>query len=334
MIRLESVSKSYPNGILFNNVNISINKGMRVGLVGKNGSGKSTLLKLILKEEPPDTGSIQIQKALKIGYLSQDVVEESRLSVMDEVKRGYPKILELEKKVVKYNDLVSKNPTSVHYSESLGKYQTNYEALGGWNLEKKINSVLSGLGFRDHQFKMSMKSFSGGWRMRVALAKILIKDPDILFLDEPTNHLDLDAIIWLESFISKWSGSLILISHDRAFLDRAINNILEIDLKKVVLYKGNYSDYKRSKKLRFEQHKASYKNQIRHIQETERFIERFRYKSSKAVQVQSRIKSLQKLDRIEAPEEDKKKIILNLPTANRSPLKVARLEKIKKCILI
>ncbi len=330
MIRLESVSKSYPNGVLFNNVNISINKGMRVGLVGKNGSGKSTLLKLILKEERPDTGSIQIQKALKIGYLSQDVVEESGLSVMDEVKRGYPKILELEKKVVKYNDLVSKNPTSVHYSESLGKYQTNYEALGGWNLEKKINSVLSGLGFRDHQLKMSMKSFSGGWRMRVALAKILIKDPDILFLDEPTNHLDLDAIIWLESFISKWSGSLILISHDRAFLDRAINNILEIDLKKVVLYKGNYSDYKRSKKLRFEQHRASYKNQIRHIQETERFIERFRYKSSKAVQVQSRIKSLQKLDRIEAPEEDKKKIILNLPTANRSPLKVARLEKIKK----
>ena len=330
MIRLESVSKSYPNGVLFNNVNISINKGMRVGLVGKNGSGKSTLLKLILKEERPDTGSIQIQKALKIGYLSQDVVEESGLSVMDEVKRGYPKILELEKKVVKYNDLVSKNPTSVHYSESLGKYQTNYEALGGWNLEKKINSVLSGLGFRDHQFKMSMKSFSGGWRMRVALAKILIKDPDILFLDEPTNHLDLDAIIWLESFISKWSGSLILISHDRAFLDRAINNILEIDLKKVVLYKGNYSDYKRSKKLRFEQHKASYKNQIRYIQETEKFIERFRYKSSKAVQVQSRIKSLQKLDRIEAPEEDKKKIILNLPTANRSPLKVARLEKIKK----
>ena len=330
MIRLESVSKSYPNGVLFNNVNISINKGMRVGLVGKNGSGKSTLLKLILKKEPPDTGSIQNQKDLKIGYLSQDVVEESNLSVMDEVKRGYPKILELEKKVAKYNELVSKNPTSLNYSESLGKYQTDYEALGGWNLEKKINSVLSGLGFRDRQFKMSMKSFSGGWRMRVALAKILIKDPDILFLDEPTNHLDLDAIIWLESFISKWSGSLILISHDRAFLDRSINNILEIDLKKVVLYKGNYSDYKRSKKLRFEQHKASYKNQIRHIQETERFIERFRYKSSKAVQVQSRIKSLQKLDRIEAPEEDKKKIILNLPTANRSPLKVARLEKIKK----
>ena len=131
----------------------------------------------------------------------------------------------------------------------------------------------------------------------------------------------------MQSFISKWSGSLILISHDRAFLDRAINNILEIDLKKIVLYKGNYSDYKRSKKLRFEQYKASYKNQIRHIQETERFIERFRYKSSKAVQVQSRIKSLQKLDRIEAPEEDKKKIILNLPTANRSPLKVARLKK-------
>ena len=131
MIRLESVSKSYSNGVLFNNVNISINKGMRVGLVGKNGSGKSTLLKLILKEETLDTGSIQIQKALKIGYLSQDVVEESELSVMDEVKKGHPKILELEKKVAKYNDLVSKNPTSAHYSESLGKYQTDYEALRG-----------------------------------------------------------------------------------------------------------------------------------------------------------------------------------------------------------
>ena len=330
MIRLDSISKSYPNGLLFSKANIFIKKGMRIGLVGKNGSGKTTLLKIMLKTESIDSGKIQVNKGLKIGYLSQNIIESSNQSVLKEVKNGFPEIIKLEKKITKYLALISENPNSRNLSEKLGFYQTKYESLDGWGLEKKIKKILSGLGFKSNQFDLKLEVFSGGWRMRVALAKILAQKPDVLFLDEPTNHLDLDATIWLESFISNWNGSLVLISHDREFLDRSVNNILEIEFKKVVLYKGNYSEYKRNKKTRMEQHRSNYKNQQKQIKEIERFIDRFRYKSSKAVQVQSRIKSLEKLEKIQEPEEDKKKIILNFQQPNRSPLIVAKLKNIKK----
>ena len=249
MIRLDSIKKSYPNGELFSNVNISIKRGMRVGLVGKNGSGKTTLLRIMLNKESPDSGHLQIEKTVNIGYLAQEIVIGSKLSIVDEVKGAFPELCNLEKKIKDCSLSISENPNDEMVIEKLGEYQSRYEALGGWALDKKIKKILGGLGFREDQFNSQMEEFSGGWRMRVALARILTQKPDVLFLDEPTNHLDLDATIWLESFISKWEGSLVLISHDKEFLDRSVNTILEIDLKKVVLYKGNYSDIKQINKL-------------------------------------------------------------------------------------
>ena len=330
MIRLDSIKKTYPNGELFSNVNISIKRGMRVGLVGKNGSGKTTLLRIMLNKESPDSGHLQIERSISIGYLAQDIVVGTKLSIVEEVKAGFQDLIDLEKNITEYLVLVSKNPRNFGYADKLGAYQNRYEALGGWAIEKRIKKVLGGLGFKESQFNSQMEEFSGGWRMRVALAKILTQKPDVLFLDEPTNHLDLDATIWLESFIAKWEGSLVLISHDKEFLDRSVNTIFEIDLKKVVLYKGNYSDYKINKKIRLEQLRSSYKNQQKQIKETENFINRFRSKSTKAIQVQSRIKQLEKLEKIEAPEEDKTKITLNLPQPNRSPLIVANFKNIFK----
>ena len=330
MIRLDSIKKSYPNGELFSNVNISIKRGMRVGLVGKNGSGKTTLLRIMLNKESPDCGHLQIEKTVNIGYLAQEIVTGSKLSIVDEVKGAFPELCNLEKKIKDCSLSISENPNDAMVMEKLGEYQSRYEALGGWALDKKIKKILGGLGFRENQFNSQMEEFSGGWRMRVALARILTQKPDVLFLDEPTNHLDLDATIWLESFISKWEGSLVLISHDKEFLDRSVNTILEIELKKVVLYKGNYSDYKKNKQIRLDQHRSSYKNQQKQIKETERFIDRFRSKSTKAIQVQSRIKQLEKLEKIEAPEEDKKQIFLNLPQPSRSPQIIVKFKNIFK----
>jgi ATP-binding cassette, subfamily F, member 3 len=330
MIRLDSIKKSYPNGELFSNVNISIKRGMRVGLVGKNGSGKTTLLRIMLNKESPDFGHLQVEKNLNIGYLAQEIVTGSKLSIVDEVKDAFPELRKLEKNIKDYSFLISNNPNDAACIEKLGEYQSRYEALGGWSLDKKIKKILGGLGFSKNQFNSQMEEFSGGWRMRVALARILTQKPDVLFLDEPTNHLDLDATIWLETFISKWEGSLVLISHDKEFLDRSVNTILEVDLKKVVLYKGNYSEYKTNKEIRLDQHRSSYKNQQKQIKETGRFIDRFRSKSTKAIQVQSRIKQLEKLEKIEATEEDKKQIVLNLPQPSRSPQIIVRFKNIFK----
>ncbi len=330
MINLDSISKSYQDNQLFSDVNISIKRGMRIGLVGKNGSGKTTLLRIMLNEESPDTGFLKIEKYINIGYLAQETVESSTLSVIQEVKKAFPEINNLEKQIEIYTALISKNPGIKTYEKKLGEYQTRYESLDGWNIEKKIKKILGGLGFKENQLNLSLERFSGGWRMRVALAKILVQNPDVLFLDEPTNHLDLDATIWLESFISKWEGSFVLISHDKEFLDRSVNNILDIDLNKVVLYKGNYSEFLVKKKIRSDQYISKYKNQQKQIKETERFIDKFRYKSSKAVQVQSRIKMLKKLTLIKPPEEDNRKIKINIPQPTRSPLRVAEFKDVKK----
>ena len=202
--------------------------------------------------------------------------------------------------------------------------------MGGWSIENNAKKILGGLGFKESQFNEKVTTLSGGWRMRVVLASILLQDPDIIILDEPTNHLDLDATIWLETFLSSWKGSLVLISHDRTFLDKSVNHILEIELKKAFLFKDNYSSYKDQKTTRIEQHKNSYKNQQKQIKETQKFIERFRYKSTKASQVQSRIKNLEKLKKIEEPEESNQILRLSIPSKTRSPLKLISCRNIKK----
>ena len=330
MIRLENMSKSFPDGDLFNHVNIFIKRGMRIGLVGPNGSGKTTLLRIMLGKESPDSGSIQVDKFTTIGYLAQDIVAGTGRSILEEVLNTYPEVRDLEGKILTLSEAISKDHNNMELINKLGDAQNRFESLGGWNLEDKAKKILSGLGFSDEKFTQPMDVFSGGWRMRVALASILLQEPDILFLDEPTNHLDLEATIWLELFLSNWRGGLVMISHDRAFLDRSVNNILEIDLKKITLYHGNYTKFTEEKALRMEQHKNAYRNQQKQIKDTERFIERFRSKNTKATQVQSRVKMLDKLEKIEAPTEQKHTMNLRLPQPKRLPLNVASCRNVTK----
>ena len=330
MIRLENLSKSFPDGDLFNNVNISIKRGMRIGLVGPNGSGKTTLLRIMLGKESPDSGNVQVDKSTTIGYLAQDIVAGTGRSILEEVLTAYPEVRELEGQILTLSEAISKDHGNTDLVEKLGDAQHRFEALGGWNLEDKAKKILSGLGFVDNQFTEPMDTFSGGWRMRVALASILLQEPDILFLDEPTNHLDLEATIWLESFLSKWKGGMVMISHDREFLDRSINKILEIDFKIITLFHGNYTKYREEKSLRMEQHRNAYRNQQKQIKDTERFIERFRAKNTKATQVQSRVKMLDKLEKIEAPTEQTNAMNLKLPQPTRSPLIVASCRNVTK----
>ncbi|HBR86444.1 MAG TPA: hypothetical protein DEA65_01190, partial [Candidatus Marinimicrobia bacterium] len=330
MIRLENLSKSFPDGDLFNNVNVTINRGMRIGLVGPNGSGKTTLLRIMLGKDSPDSGNVQVDKSTTIGYLAQDIVAGTGRSILEEVLVAYPEIRELEGQILALSDEISKDHGNMDLVNKLGDAQHRFEALGGWNLEDKAKKILSGLGFSDKKFTEHMDVFSGGWRMRVALASILLQEPDILFLDEPTNHLDLEATIWLESFLSKWKGGIVMISHDRAFLDRSINNILEIDLKKITLYYGNYTKYTEEKALRMEQHRNAYRNQQKQIKDTERFIERFRSKNTKATQVQSRVKMLDKMEKVEAPTEQNHAMNFRLPQPSRSPQNMASCRNVTK----
>ena len=330
MIRIDSLSKSFPDGDLFNNVNIFIKQGMRLGLVGSNGSGKTTLLRIMLGKETPDSGSIQIDNSTSIGYLAQDIIVGSNHSILEEVLSAYPEVRQIENKILELSELIAKDPDNLKLVSELGEVQNRFEALEGWGLEDKAKKILSGLGFSDKKLKEPMDVFSGGWRMRVALASILLQEPDILFLDEPTNHLDLEATIWLESFLANWKGGLVMISHDRTFLDQSVNHILEIDFKKVKLYNGNYSKYKVDKALRLEQNRSAYKNQQKQIKETERFIERFRSKNTKSKQVQSRVKMLQRMDKIEAPFEDNTALSLVLPQPSRPPLNIASCRNLTK----
>ncbi|MFQ6678349.1 MAG: ABC-F family ATP-binding cassette domain-containing protein [Fidelibacterota bacterium] len=330
MIRLENISKSFPDGELFRGVNYYIKRGMRVGLVGPNGSGKTTLLKMMLEKESPDSGTVQIEKSTTIGYLPQDIVIKTHRTILEETMANYPEVGDLEIQIHSLASEIAKNPENTKLIDKLGSLQNRFESLGGWTLEEKAKQILSGLGFTEKQFTETLDVFSGGWRMRVALAAILLQEPEILLLDEPTNHLDLEATIWLELFLSKWKGGLVIISHDRIFLDKSVNQILEIDMKKVTLFRGNYSSYRQEKALRNEQHQAAYRNQQKQIKDTERFIERFRYKNTKATQVQSRIKMLEKMKKIEAPTEQNHGMNLNLPQPSRSPLTVVSCRNVSK----
>lgn len=330
MIQLDNISKEYPDGILFSNVSLLIKKSMRIGLVGPNGSGKTTLLRLMLGEESPDSGTIQKNKSLLIGYLPQDIIIGTKRSILDEVLDSFPEIRDIENRMEIISSEIASNPNDTKKLKILGDLQQRFDGIGGWSIDKKAKEILGGLGFTEDQFHRNLDTFSGGWRMRVALAGILLKNPDVLFFDEPTNHLDLDATIWLESFLAAWKGSLVMISHDREFLNKSVNHIIEIDQTKVILYKGNYLSYREQKQIRIEQQQAAYSNQQDSIAQTKRFIERFRYKNTKSRQVQSKIKQLEKLELINEPTQNKKRLNIQISQPARSPLKVISLKNISK----
>ncbi|NQV42281.1 MAG: ABC-F family ATP-binding cassette domain-containing protein [Candidatus Marinimicrobia bacterium] len=330
MINLHNITKVYPDKTLFSDLDLVIKKGSRVGLVGANGSGKTTLLKMIVGEEGADGGQIQIDRKVTIGYLPQEITATSEETILHEVLNEIPEVGALEVEIEKLSMQIAEDPDNQLLLNKLGRIQAEFERLQGWTLESEAKKVLGGLGFTPEQMKVPLDKFSGGWRMRVALAKLLFKHPDILLLDEPTNHLDLASLIWLETFLKEWSGALVLISHDRTFLDKTIEQIFEIDHMSIQIYPGNYSKYILEKKLRSDQQLAAYRNQQKLIAETEQFIERFRYKDSKASQVQSRVKKLEKLERILPPEGEQSRISVRIPQPGRSARIIAELSGVAK----
>lgn len=303
MISVNNLTIRFGNFELFSDIGFLINKRDRIGLVGKNGAGKSTLLKVINGDISPNEGNISVPTDIKIGYLPQQMIlENAKLSVFEEARTAFQNVLEIQTEIDKLNVQIANyhDYTEDEYSkliEKLTHLSEHLNIIGADNVEQNIEKVLKGLGFSQTDFQRKISEFSGGWKMRVELAKILLQNPDVILLDEPTNHLDIEAIQWLESFLETYGGAVLVISHDRAFLDNVTNRTIEINLGKIYDYKVSYSKFKVLQQERLAQQIAAYENQQKLIEDTERFIERFRYKATKANQVQSRIKQLEKLDR-------------------------------------
>ncbi|MGM0620636.1 MAG: ribosomal protection-like ABC-F family protein [Bacteroidota bacterium] len=323
MISLNKINVSFGGFDLLQDCNFLIQPDDRIGLIGKNGAGKTTLLKLIAGTLEPSSGKVSLPKDTTIGYLPQEMKLTDNKNLLDETMLAFDKIIKVEEKIATLNNQIS-SETDFHSDgylkklDHLSELNERYSILGGDNYRAEMEQTLLGLGFERTDFNRPTSEFSGGWRMRVELAKLLLKKPDLILLDEPTNHLDIESIQWLENFLKNYNGSVVLVSHDKAFLDAVCNRTLEISLGKITDQKMKYSEFVEWKKEQREVQLASYRNQQKMIEDTEKFIERFRYKATKAVQVQSRIKHLEKLDRIEMAEEDKSEINIKFPPAPRS----------------
>jgi ATP-binding cassette subfamily F protein 3 len=309
MIQLSSAGKRYGNKLLFEGVDWLITPKDRVGLVGANGTGKSTLLKILGRLETVDYGTISIAKGISAGYLPQDGLTLSGRTVFAECMSVFAKLRAMEEELEQLTASMSElDHASPEYAQVADRYQRvehEFRARDGYAIESQVGSVLTGLGFRKEDWNRPTDEFSGGWQMRIALAKLLLQKPNLLLLDEPTNHLDLEARNWLEEYLSEYPYAFVLISHDRYFLDVTVNKVVEIWNKRVHFYAGNYDKYEEQKTQRREQLEAAYRNQRERIEQLEVFINRFRYQATKAKQVQSRIKELERMDRIELPEEEK-----------------------------
>ncbi len=323
MISLDKINLRFGGFELFKEVSFLINPKDRIGLIGKNGAGKSTLLKIITKKEEATSGIVSIPRDATIGYLPQQMHLTDTRTLKEETVLAFEEIKLLEKNIAELNQKISESDDyhSAEYLKHLdilSELNERYLLLGGENYEAELEKTLLGLGFERDDFERPTSEFSGGWRMRVELAKLLLRKPDVFLLDEPTNHLDIESIQWLEDFLKNYKGAVILVSHDKTFLNAVCNRTIEISLGKITDQKMNYSKFVEWKKEQREIQLAAFLNQQKMIEDTEKFIERFRYKATKAVQVQSRIKQLEKLDRIEIEEEDNSALSLSFPPAPRS----------------
>jgi ATP-binding cassette, subfamily F, member 3 len=335
MISVENLSLQFTGQRIFEDISFMIGSKDKVGLVGKNGAGKSTLLKIIHGEQQPDSGQIVKPQDVSIGYLPQQLIYHDNKNVLDEALSAFDELNKLEKEIEHLNIQLTEredyeSDSYLELVEIVAEKNDRISVLNSGNSEALAEQTLLGLGFERNDFERPTKEFSGGWRMRIELAKILLRSPDIFLLDEPTNHLDIESIQWLENFLAGYRGAVLLISHDRTFLDRVTKRTIEISLGKIHDYKVPYTAYLEQRKERREQLLAAYRNQQKQIEETEEFIERFRYKATKAVQVQSRIKQLQRIERIEVDEEDLSSINIKFPSAPRSGTIVFEAENLSK----
>jgi len=320
MLNIHNLSISFQGEYLFEDITFKLVPGDRVGLIGKNGAGKSTLLKILSKDLEPDTGQIASDKDLKIGFLKQDIDFTLGRTVLDESYQAFVEIKELEGQLEDINTQLAKRTDyeSESYNQlmiDLNDFQHQYEILGGYNYQGETEKILQGLGFKREDFDKLTDTFSGGWRMRIELAKLLLQNNDLLLLDEPTNHLDIESIIWLEGFLKNYSGAVAIVSHDKMFLDNVTNRTIEISLGRIYDYAKPYTQYLVLREELREQQLASQKNQQKQIEQTEKLIEKFRAKASKATMAQSLIKKLDKIDRIEVDEDDNSVMTLNFPVS-------------------
>lgn len=323
MISVNDLTVSFGGWDLFRDITFMINPRDRIGLVGKNGAGKTTLLKVLTGEQPPTSGQIAVPADTTLGYLPQQMKVLDGKTVIEETATAFEEVNALEKEIARLSDELATRTDyeSEGYADlihRLNEANDRFLILGGENREAEMEKTLLGLGFERKDFNRPTKEFSGGWRMRIELAKLLLRRPSVFLLDEPTNHLDIESIQWLENYLKEYPGAVVLISHDRAFLDGVTNRTIELSLGKITDYKVSYSKYVELRAERREQMQAAYENQQKMIEKTEEFIERFRYKPTKSNQVQSRVKALEKLDRIEIEEEDLSRLNIKFPPAPRS----------------
>ena len=323
MISLDNLTVSYGGWTLFDNISFLINPKDRIGLVGRNGAGKTTLLRIITGEQQPTSGHVTLNGECTIGYLPQTMRVADTTTLAEETAKAFDEVLRLEAEIASLTREIAERTDyeSAGYEQLLHRLndaQDHYHILGGDTREADIEKTLLGLGFKRTDFGRATSEFSGGWRMRIELAKLLLRRPSIFLLDEPTNHLDIESIQWLETFLATRANAVVLVSHDRAFIDNVTNRTIEISLGHIYDYRVNYSKYVQLRAERLEQQQRAYENQQKQIQDTEAFIERFRYKATKSVQVQSRIKQLEKIERIEVDEGDNSRLRLRFPPAPRS----------------
>src|SRR5437763_8839706 len=332
MISFSNINKQYGKQLIFVEASFQLNPGEKVGLVGPNGSGKTTLFRMVVGEEDPDEGTVSVPKKLTIGYFRQDVEEMQGRSVLDEAIAGSGRAGDLHHELEALQRAMS-DPQRANdmdrILERFGEVQEEYEHLGGYALEAQSREVLHGLGFKDDQIDGDVGALSGGWKMRVALARVLLGRPDVLLMDEPTNHLDIESLIWLEDFLKSFPGALLMTSHDREFMNRIVSKIAEIDGGEIIVYSGDYDFYERERTIRESNQQAAFARQQAMLAKEQRFIERFKTHAAKAAQVQSRIKALDKIDKIELPKT-RRVVKFEFRVPPRSGDQVAVIEDIHK----